>query len=414
MRRAVAQLALKPTARRTLLPWLSLDSLQREVTSARYDVATMKDGGTEADLSSSLVSKMFADNDHLAHVRLDDMASIPPQYVYARREKVSRRLIEKLPVNSETAAVWWTCTGSEALSTAIWAMTHATGRPGVFTMDRSYHGSGVHNAQFGTDPRNMIKRTDHVKVQRSPTLPRPIVAADVAEALDTSDLLFQLNPHAKTLVIEGSSGSAHGAPWPDGYVEALVTLARDKHGVMVILDEVMSGLQRCGSGLYAAAARGTSPGFEVDAVCEGKALTNGALPVAVAVINDATDYEADPWQHGSTFSGYKAGVDATDATLDRLELAGSDIDALEAHIKEWNEDAATIPFVADIRGQGLLWTIELDLPFYRVAEFKRWLAWKRWVRIFGQENRLLLAPSVGGIHTIDSLEKLAFGLRSFF
>lgn len=397
-----------------MLPWLPIRNTQPEVVARDHEVMTMSDGRRVADLSSVLVSTMFADNHHLDHVRLDDMASLPPQYRYAPREEASRRLIDMFPVDGATAAVWWTCTGSEALSTAIWASTRATGAPGVFTMDHSYHGSGVHTAQFGTDPRNLVKRSNHIVTVETPTLPRPQTPEDCAKALAVSDRLFESHPHAKTLVVEGSSGSALGAPWPDRYLEELVKLARGKHRIQVVLDEIMSGLQRCGSGLHAAAMRGASDDFEVDFVCAGKALTNGALPVAVTVVGDATEFEEDAWGHGSTFSGYRAGVDATAATLDRLDAAGPKIDALEADIREMAREVVDIPVVADVRGNGLLWTIELNAPGHYVNEFKWWLEWGGGVRIFGQQNRLLLAPSLDGLETAPSLEKLADGIHSYF
>lgn len=413
MRRAIADMAMKPNGlRRTLLPWLSRDTPRPTVAYKNHEVMTFFGGHCVTDLSSNLVSSIFADNSHLSHIRLNDMSSIAPQYVLDERERASRRLIELLPVNQRTAAVWWTCTGSEALSTAIWASTTATGQPGVFYVDRSYHGSGVHNAQFGTDARNLAKRSNHLVTPEIPVLPRPYSQAECAQALSRSDELFEACPNAKTLVVEGSSGSADGTPWPDGYLEALVNLARDKHGVRVILDEIMSGLQRCGRGLYAAAARGTSPGFQLDYICEGKALSNGALPVAVTVVGDATPFDHELWGHGSTFSGYPAGVEATLCTLDRHAQAGDAIDTLENEIVSWSKVAETVPCVESIRGQGLLWTVKLDVDLDRAARFKSKLEHKGGVRIFGQQNRLLLAPSVDSLGTTDALSRLESGLRA--
>lgn len=156
-------------------------------------------------------------------------------------------------------------------------------------------------------------------------------------------------------------GATLGAqPAVPGYF-ARVREVCDRHGVLLILDEVMCGMGRCGT-LYAAEAESVVP----DLVIVGKGLAAGFQPLG-AVLVQGRIYEtivagSGAFQHGHTYSGHAVACAAglavqrairTRDLLARVRAAGARLRALP------HERFADHPHVGDIRGRGLLWALEL-------------------------------------------------------
>ena len=143
----------------------------------------------------------------------------------------------------------------------------------------------------------------------------------------------------------------------------LLSAACEKHGALLILDEVATGFGRTGT-LFACQREGVTP----DLMCVAKGLTGGYLPVAATLASDKI-YNAflgryDEYRHffhGHTYSGNALGCAAALATL-RL-LANPDVlKAVErraATLKAALEPLASHPNVGDIRQAGLMCGIEL-------------------------------------------------------
>jgi beta-alanine--pyruvate transaminase len=273
--------------------------------------------------------------------------------------------------------VFFTNSGSESADTALkiaLAYQRARGqaqRVRLIGRERGYHGVGfggmsvggigANRRQFGT----LLPHVDHLPHTYVPehhafTRGQPAWGAHLAEALDSLVAL-----HGDTIaavMVEPLAGSTGVLVPPRGYLKRLRELC-DKHGILLIFDEVITGFGRLGTP-FGAERLGVVP----DIMTLAKGLTNAAVPMgAVAVHDDVyrAIVEGAPAGielfHGYTYSGHPLAAAAAIATID---LHGSEDLAGRARAMEpYFEDAAHslhgLPNVIDIRNFGLVAGIEL-------------------------------------------------------
>jgi beta-alanine--pyruvate transaminase len=273
--------------------------------------------------------------------------------------------------------VFFTNSGSESADTALkiaLACQRARGqaqRVRLIGRERGYHGVGfggmsvggigANRRQFGT----LLPHVDHLPHTYVPehhafTRGQPAWGAHLAEALDSLVAL-----HGDTIaavMVEPLAGSTGVLVPPRGYLGRLRELC-DKHGILLIFDEVITGFGRLGTP-FGAERLGVVP----DIMTLAKGLTNAAVPMgAVAVHDDVyrAIVEGAPAGielfHGYTYSGHPLAAAAAIATID---LHGSEDLAGRARAMEpYFEDAAHslhgLPNVIDIRNFGLVAGIEL-------------------------------------------------------
>jgi beta-alanine--pyruvate transaminase len=164
-------------------------------------------------------------------------------------------------------------------------------------------------------------------------------------------------------IVEPVSGSSGCLVPPKGYLERLRQIC-DKHGILLIFDEVICGFGRIGAN-FSAERFGVQP----DMITMAKALTNGAIPMgAVAAsetiyktITEAAGPEAIEFFHGYTYSGHPAACAAGVAALAIYEKDGlfERARALEPHFQEQLHALKELPVVTDIRGMGLLAGVDM-------------------------------------------------------
>jgi beta-alanine--pyruvate transaminase len=163
--------------------------------------------------------------------------------------------------------------------------------------------------------------------------------------------------------VEPVAGSTGVLVPPRGYLERLRALC-DRHGILLIFDEVITGFGRLGAP-FAAQALEVIP----DIITCAKGITNGAVPMgAVAVrrgIYDAV-VETAPGGielfHGYTYSGHPLATAAGIATLDVYRTDGL-FDRAKAMAAAWEEALHSLrglPHVVDLRNLGLMAAIELE------------------------------------------------------
>jgi beta-alanine--pyruvate transaminase len=178
--------------------------------------------------------------------------------------------------------------------------------------------------------------------------------------------------------VEPIAGSTGCLVPPRGYLRRLREIC-DRHGILLVFDEVITGFGRTGQA-FAAQSFGVTP----DMITMAKALTNGAQPMgAVAVserIHDAIVGAAPDGAielfHGYTYSGHPAACAAGIATLDIYRREGLFEQARERspRFQEAMFALADVPVVADIRGYGMMAAIELHpdaAPGRRGHEFQK-------------------------------------------
>src|SRR5688572_4561292 len=161
-------------------------------------------------------------------------------------------------------------------------------------------------------------------------------------------------------VAETVVGATLGAVPPvPGYFKRVREIC-DRHGILLILDEVMCGMGRCGD-LWAFGAEGVTP----DLVTVAKGLGAGYQPIGATVVGshiyDAIVGGSGAFQHGFTYVGHAAACAGALAVQKRLR--GGVLERVkpmgERLQKALRESFGEHPNVGDIRGRGLFWALEL-------------------------------------------------------
>ena len=175
---------------------------------------------------------------------------------------------------------------------------------------------------------------------------------------DIGALERAITPDTVAFFLEPIQGEAGIVVPPAGYLSAARELCT-RHNVLLICDEVQTGLGRTGT-LLACQHEGVQP----DAVTLGKALGGGLLPVSAFVARQEVMAVFTPGDHGSTFGGNPLAAAVGLAALQLLERddlaqqARARGDHLQRRLRELGHAA-----IAEVRGRGLLVGIEIDPAF---------------------------------------------------
>jgi ornithine--oxo-acid transaminase len=241
-------------------------------------------------------------------------------------------------------------TGAEAVETALklarkWGYTVkgiAPGQAEIITFSGNFHGRTISIISFSTEP--LYREAFGPFTPGFVTVPYGDAAA-LAQAI---------TPNTAAVLIEPIQGEAGVIVPPAGYLRAVADLCR-KHNVLLIADEIQTGLGRTGR-RFASDHEGVRP----DAVILGKALGGGVYPVSAVVADRALLGLFRPGEHGSTFGGNPLAAAAGRAALEVLQNDGLIENA--ARVGEYfQERLAEIPsrHVKEVRGRGLLIGVEL-------------------------------------------------------
>jgi ornithine--oxo-acid transaminase len=162
------------------------------------------------------------------------------------------------------------------------------------------------------------------------------------------------NPNVAAVLIEPIQGEAGIIIPPDGYLRDLEEACRE-HGVLLIVDEIQSGLGRTGR-LFAYQHEGVRP----DAVIVGKALSGGCYPVSAVLAADEPMSVFDPGDHGSTFGGNPLACAVAREALRVLveERMVENSAELGGYLLEQLRRIDS-PSIREIRGRGLWVALEL-------------------------------------------------------
>jgi len=296
---------------------------------------------------------------------------------HPRQFELATRIAELTP--GDLNHIFFTNSGSEAVDTAMkvaLAYHQARGQGGrnmFISRERAYHGvnfggislAGMVNnrRRFGpTLPGIAHMRHTHVKENRM-TRGEGAHGAELAEDLARFVNLYGPENIA-ACVVEPIAGSTGCLVPPKGYLTRLRELC-DQHGILLVFDEVITGVGRTGQN-FAAQSFGVTP----DIMTMAKALTNGAQPmgaVAVSALVHDTIMGSAPegaieFFHGYTYSGHPAACAAGIATLDIYKNDGLFERARE--LSPYFQDAIfslkDLPAVADLRGYGMIGGIDLQ------------------------------------------------------
>ncbi|MFL1874975.1 aspartate aminotransferase family protein [Hansschlegelia beijingensis] len=275
--------------------------------------------------------------------------------------------------------VFFANSGSEAVDTALkiaLAYHRARGegqRVRLIGRERGYHGVGFGGMSVGGMVANRktfglgLPGVDHLRHTHDPgrnafSRGLPEHGAELADDLERLVALHGAETIA-AVIVEPVAGSTGVLLPPRGYLERLRAIC-DRHGILLIFDEVITGFGRLGSP-FASDRFGVTP----DIMTTAKGVTNGVVPMGAVFASEAI-YQAfmsGPEHmielfHGYTYSGHPLACAAGLATLDTYQEEG--LLTRAARMEKQLEDAAfalqDLPHVIDIRAIGLVAAIELE------------------------------------------------------
>ncbi|MEE2845925.1 MAG: aspartate aminotransferase family protein [Gemmatimonadota bacterium] len=268
-------------------------------------------------------------------------------------------------------------TGSEAVEVALKTAQVATGRPGLLAFTGGYHGLTL--GALAVTEREHFRAPFTARLYGGVAFAAfPDLALDGEGAADMAltEVRVALEngpPNGDAIgavIVEPVQGRAGARIAPDGFMASLSQIASES-GVLVIADEVLTGLGRCGA-MFASQLVGLEP----DIVCVGKAL-GGGVPISACLarreVMDAWPESRGEAIHTSTFLGHPLACAAALAVLNILESEhiADRAHALGARLLEvLRGELASAQGVIDVRGLGALIGIELagEGQAVRVAE----------------------------------------------
>jgi beta-alanine--pyruvate transaminase len=275
--------------------------------------------------------------------------------------------------------VFFTNSGSEAVDTALkialafHRVRGAGTRTRLIGRERAYHGVGFGGISVGGIVSNrrtwsaaLIAGVDHLPhthdlARNAFSRGLPQHGAQLAEELERLVALHDASNIA-AVIVEPVAGSTGVLLPPRGYLQKLREIC-DRHGILLIFDEVITGFGRTGSA-FAAEEFGVRP----DMITLAKGLTNGCIPMGGVLVSKAIyeqfmqGPEGIELFHGYTYSGHPAACAAGLATLALYEREG--LLTRAASLAKYWEDAAhalrDLPQVVDVRNYGLILGLELE------------------------------------------------------
>jgi 4-aminobutyrate aminotransferase len=254
--------------------------------------------------------------------------------------------------------------GAEAIEGAVKLARRSTGRSAIIGFSGGFHGRTY--AAMSLTTSNINYRTGHgplvpdIHVSRFPSVYRGFggdEAAAVAGALESLDRLFaEVVPAAQVaaFLIEPVTGEGGYEPAPVAFLQALRELA-DRHGILLIADEVQSGMARTGR-MWAFEHAGIVP----DVVVVAKGIANG-LPLSAVVSSTARMQAWGRGAHGSTFGGNPVSCAAGVAVLRTIREEGLVQNAADRGAQLMaglRAIAAEDARIGDVRGRGLMIGVE--------------------------------------------------------
>jgi taurine---2-oxoglutarate transaminase len=295
--------------------------------------------------------------------QMQKVAYVTPSCVTKVRGELGKKLAEICPGDLNKA--FFTLCGATSIENAVKLARLFTGRHKILTRYQSYHGASIGAISASGDPRRLP-----VDAQQAPNfvhfdLPYAYRYEYGEQAL-LKDSVAQLErliayegpSNIAAILLEGQSGSSGCFLYPEGYLKAVRDIC-NKHGILLVMDEVMSGFGRTGKWF----------GFQhhdivPDMIAMAKGLTCGYLPFGCLMVSDriAAKYDDAVLPLGLTYSAHPV---SCAAALETLKIYEEDnlIDnavAMGTYVDSRIEEMKTKhPSIGDWRNQGLLGCIEL-------------------------------------------------------
>ena len=302
------------------------------------------------------------------------------QFTTPIAEEYASELLEFAGPNFRGGAVYFTSGGSEAIEAALKLARQFQveignfSRSEIVSRNQSYHGATLGAVAIS---RNKKRREIYRPMLREfSTVNAPYCyrcAYDCTDgcrncgqeyALEVEAAIAASDGKVAAVILEPVSGATLGAVVPPpGYLEKVSEICR-RHEVLLIADEVMTGMGRTGRN-FAVDHWGVAP----DILVTAKGLSSGYAPLGAVIIShdvvDAIATGSGSFIHGFTYSSHPISLAAGRAVLANInrtnlvQAADSDSnDSPASNLKQALAELRSLPVVGDVRGIGLLWAIE--------------------------------------------------------
>jgi 4-aminobutyrate aminotransferase len=287
---------------------------------------------------------------------------ISSDYWHEEMTALAERLSAIVPLG-EPGMCFFCQSGTESVEGALKLARYVSGRQRIIAFLGSFHGrtmgslsltSSKYTQQTGFAPT--MPGVTHVPY---PNTYRPLFAgADQGRAvLDYIRMLFERNVPASevaAIVIEPLQGEGGYLVPPDGFLAGLRQIC-DENGILLVFDEVQSGIGRTGK-MFAAQYSGVTP----DIMTLAKGLGSG-MPIGAVVAKRSIMQKWKKGAHGNTFGGNPVCCAAANATIDLVrEQYVANAAKVGAHfMKRLGDMRADYPCIGDLRGRGLMIGMEL-------------------------------------------------------
>ncbi|WP_269633108.1 aspartate aminotransferase family protein [Pelomonas sp. BJYL3] len=301
----------------------------------------------------------------------------PFQMAHPKAFELAEQLVQLTPAGLNK--VFFTNSGSESVDTALkmaiaYHRVRGEGsRTRLIGRERGYHGVNFGGISVGGMVANrkmfgtMLGGVDHIRHTHDParnaySVGQPAHGVELADDLERLVALHDASTIA-AVIVEPIAGSTGVLIPPQGYLQRLRDIC-DKHGILLIFDEVITGFGRTGNP-FGAQTFGVTP----DLMTVAKGLTNGCVPMG-AVFAQQKIYDtfmSGPehlieFFHGYTYSAHPLACAAALGTLKTYAEEGllTRASALQGQFAEALHSLKGEPHVIDIRNMGLVGGIELS------------------------------------------------------
>ncbi|MBJ7369002.1 MAG: aspartate aminotransferase family protein [Ilumatobacteraceae bacterium] len=329
-----------------------------------------EDGKKYLDFSSQLINLNIG-HQHpklIAAIKeqADKLCTVAPMHANDARSEAARLITELAP--GDLNMVFFTNGGAEATENAIRMARLHTGRNKVLTTYRSYHGATGGAIQLTGDPRRWPSE---------PAMPGIIKfwgpypyrshfhsTSDIEEsqrALQHLEdvIMMEGANYIAAIMLETVVGTNGILVPPPGYLQGVRDIC-DRHGIIMICDEVMAGFGRCGE-WFAVDNWNVAP----DLICFAKGVNSGYVPLGGVIISQriADTFRERQFPGGLTYSGHPLACASAVASINIFKE-----EKIIEHARHLGRDViapglealkAKHPSVGDVRGVGVFWAIEL-------------------------------------------------------
>ena len=294
----------------------------------------------------------------------DKLCTIGPPMASESRSRLGRLLEEVTP--GDLCMSFFTNSGAEANENAIKLARLATGRHKIIARYRSYHGATHGSIVLTGDPRRwpnepgmggVVRMLDPYTYRCPAGHPDPCPVCSGAPHLE--EILEYEGAHTVAAVIlETVTGTNGIIPPPPGYLQAIREVC-DRHGILLILDEVMCGFGRTGR-WFACENWDVVP----DIITVAKGINSGYVPLGAMIIREHLKewVRSRYFPGGLTYAGHPLACASAVASIEAFQEEGVVENAAEvgAYLGDGLRAlAARHPSIGEVRGLGCFWGIEL-------------------------------------------------------